>query len=261
MKIAVLTIPSQRHRVWALMGHLSTLGFPVRSDRFTIYNGFSYEGYPTRESALIDMIADGHTKYAKYLESADDTLRNLDSHLDMCEWGMLNIMRKVIETNSFTMVMENDAYFRNVPVTDPIDSFPFFVQKFYDLRDAVGYENINVAMFTVIRPNLDYRQSQMTNYEEIDEFWVKGARGPGQTCNIYTPHGAEYILNEKSPYPNIEAYLFFGDTPNDDYVEIPGVYSTKAGMINMHFFSNFDSPHTIDADTDHYTAKFQGEQL
>lgn len=207
------------------------------------------------------MVADGHTKYADYLESENEVLLNLDSHLDMCEWGMLNIMRKIVETNTFTMVMENDAYFRNVPVQDPIDSFPFFVEKFYDLRDAVGYKNINVAMFTVIRPDLDYRLSQMTNYEDIDGFWVKGARGPGQTCNIYTPHGAEYILNQKSPYPNIEAYLFFGDTPNDDYVEIPGVYSTKEGMINLHFFSNFDSPHVTDSDANHYIDKFKGEQL
>ena len=261
MKVAVLTIPAQQHRVWALMGHFDTLGFPVTiSSRMAIYNGFDYKDYPVRKDALEAMVANGHTKYAEYLDGAHDNLINLDSHGDMCEWGLLNIMRKVIEDNHFTLVVENDAYFRYLPVAEVRESFAYIVEQWYSLVKQVGYENINVAMFTVIRPSLEESKERAT-LEDIDDFWVKGACGPGQTANIYTPHGAKMLLEDKPPYPNIETYLYWGDTGEGVYGDIPGVYSTRNGIIDLHFFSNFDSPHTVMKEPEYYFNLYRGVQL
>ena len=260
MKVAVLTIPAQQHRIWALMGHLDTLGFPVRmSPRISIYNGFDFKDYETRYIALQAMVKDGHIKYQSYLQGANEILLNLDSHGDMCEWGLLNILRKLVENNESALVIENDAFFRNLPVSKIEDSFEFLASQWRGLIDNVGYENINVAMFTVVRPDLD-ELKEKANLEDIDDFWVKGACGAGQTANIYTPHGAKMILEDKPCYPNIEAWLYYGDTQESDYGNIEGVYSSRDGIISLHFFSNFDSPHT-GLDPNEAWQYYQGENL
>ena len=243
MNVAILSIPAQEHRIWALMGHYTTLGFPViHSGRIIVYQGFDYTDYPTRRDALEAMVADGHEKYRPYLETNISDI-TLDSHADMCEWGLLNIMRKVIETDTPTLVLENDAYFPKIPTADVRDSFGFLVDKWWELASQVGQENINVAMLTVIRPDLDKLKTNAA-LEDVDDFWTKGACGPGQTANIYTPQGARFILEKKPPYPNIEAWIYYGDTEETAYGNIPNIYSTREGLTSLHFFSNFDSPHT-----------------
>lgn len=260
MKTAILTIPSQEHRLWALFGHLQTLGFPVRrpQNRFFIYNGFNYYEYLTRWDIIQDMIADGHTKYGSLLSGYLRT--HPDSHYEAAEWGMLNIMRKIIEKDSSMLVVENDVFFRNLPVSDVSDSYDFLDKQWDNLVETVGYENIYVAQFTVDRPNLDEFKSN-TDIERIDDFWVRGSCAPGQTANIYTPHGAKYILEEKCPDPIIERALYSGfDDLKGNILPIPNVFSSYQGIVNLHLFSNFDSPH-VHKSSSFYFDLFKGEQL
>ena len=230
MKVAVLTIPSQQHRIWALFGHLQTIGFAVfrRMHLFDIYNGFDYKDYETVADVFKAMVADGHTKYEGYEDHPIEWLHN-DVHYLVPEWGMLNILRKVAEGDEPVLVIENDAYFRDISYTE-ID------QRWSDLENSVGFNNINVAMFTVIRPDLEERKANAP-LQDIDGFWAKGACGPGQTANIYTPHGAEWIVKNKKPLPIIESFLY------ESQVDTPNVYSTWRGIIDLHLFCNFDSPH------------------
>ena len=254
LDIGVLTIPSQQHRIWALCGHLLTLGFPIANQsRFQIYNGYDYIDYPNRKTAIKDMIADGHVKYQYYLENTYESNLALDSHMDMCEWGLLNFMRIIIENDRPMLLMENDAYFIDF-------NFGDLSKRWWDLVDKVGYENINIAMFTVIRPD---NEELLENKKAIpiDDFWVQGAAGPGQTANIYTPAGAKLIL-DKACYPNIEAWTYWGDT--DKIIapdEIPGLYSSKRGIINLHFFSNFDSPHTVNRPSEFWFDFYKGKSF
>ena len=259
MRTAILTIPDQQHRIWALMGHLYTLGFPVRhpENHIGIYNGFNYRDYKTGRSVVEAMIEDGHVKYKEAINF--NHLDGDDSHYEVCEWGLLNIMREIIKMREPVLVLENDAFFRNLPVSDIEDAYDFINQLWKNLVDKVGYEHINVAMFTVIRPDLDELKSNKA-LEPIDDFWVKGACGPGQTANIYTPHGAEYILNKKPPYPNIESFLYYGSDKASGSQHMPNIYSSKRGIISLHFINNFDSPH-VKRDAEQVFKFYSGVQL
>ena len=230
MKVAILTIPAQRHRLFGLFGHFQTIGFPVFASMhlFDIYNGFDCNDYETVADVYRAMIADGHTKYKGYEDHPIEWLSN-DVHYLVPEWGMLNILRKVASGDEPVLVIENDAYFIDITYAE-------IEKRWSDLENAVGFDSINVAMFTVIRPGLDERIANAP-LEDIDGFWAKGACGPGQTANIYTPQGADWIVKNKKPLPIIESFLY------ESQADTPNVYSTWRGIIDLHLFCNFDSPH------------------
>ena len=265
MRTAILTIPAQEHRVWALLGHLHALGFPVRNPegKIEIYNGFDYRDYPTRGDAVDAMVADGHEKYEPL---QNDNLRDhTDSHYYICDWGQLNIMRKIVESNEPTLVLENDAWFRHLPVTNPFDFYPFLKEKWRSLLRKVGGRNINMAMLSVDYSGRSDKTKELIEkgvdkLEKVDDFWARGARGMNQTAMIWTPLGAKYMLEEKPAHPNFESFVFRGSDKSSGNIHMPNIYSTYNPIISLHFFSNFDSPHTS-TDKDRMFNHFKGTQL
>ncbi len=249
MKVAILTIPKHRRRVWALFGHLQTIGFPVveNPEAFKVYNGYDASPYPTRRDGFKALVAHGHEKYQWHLENLpEEQLEGTRSLTMLVTLGMLNILRTVAAGDEPVLVLENDAYLIDLSYAD-------LVEHWNDLLTRVGYQNINVAMLTVIRPNLEQLKAD-AELVDVDDFWVKGACGPGQTGNIYTPHGAAYILEKHSVCYNIERMLY------EEIADLEGIYSTEQGILDLDFFSNFDSTHT-DLDKGFWIKLLDGEQL
>ena len=254
MKVYVLTMRTHEHRMWAWLGHFQTIGFPLIKKRrlLKVFRGYDHHDYANRYEAVKAMAADGHQKYQDWLDRSDpEMMKQVRSFSDCCQWGMLNILRKVASSDEPILVCENDAFFRGV-------TYDGIVQNWGSLVNQVGIENINVAMFTMMYKTKSYRKD-MANLEIVDDFWYKGTPQTGQTANIYTPHGAQFILDNKPCYPNIERYLYYGDEKDEQYGNVSGVYSTRQEIIDPHFFANFDSFRPKYRDSDHWSELVKGE--
>lgn len=252
MQTAILTIPSQDHRMWALLGHLQTIGFPVVKKRHLIkvYRGYSYTDYPNRYEAQKAMIADGHTKYQAVMDRKGEGLKKIRSFSDCCQWSYLNMLRQVVKLDVPTLVLENDAFFVDV-------TYEELDRQWESLVSQIGFENINLAICSIgyaKKPEL----RQNAKFEDVDGFWVKGAVGYSQTAHIFTPHGAQWFLDNLPCYPHIELFVYHG-RGYEGYVQVEGVYSTRRDIIDPHFFCNFDSFRTQYHNPDHWTKLVKGE--
>ena len=247
LPVYVLSIPRHENRIWALFGHLQTIGFPIvdNPNLVKVYNGYDTQDYVNRLDILQETARQGYQRHQEYLDSMNpEKLREVESFTDCVNLGMLNILRKVETGNKPVLVIEDDAYFVGVDYEE-------LMRRWRQLELCVGCNNINVAMLSVKRPDFDELKSNV-RLQSVGDFWWAGVCVPGQTANIYTPHGAARIL-KKPVYPNIERWLY------DEQLE--GVYSTKRELVDLHFFSNFDSPHAHARDTDFWNTVMQGEQL
>ena len=229
--IDILTIENQEHRIHSLLGHIATIGFPVNigiieTGHYRIINGKSYLDYDTPESLEKDILKDGYTQY----EGGRDSKIFRDYHYICCEWSMLNCLKIIADSDKPSLLLENDAFFFGIDYEE-------LALQWVNLIEKVGHWNLNVAQLTVDRIEDDL-SGLMMERPKLTDFWAVGSRGQGQTANIYTPHGAQYILDTKPKYPNIEGWLF----ENQD--EIEGLYSTNEPCISLNFYSNYDSPHT-----------------
>lgn len=241
MNIAVLTIPRELHRIYTLIGHLATKKFPIKdAQRFRIYNGWDIEDFGGQKEIVSAMVNDGHKKWEPildYLEGGEPPDEKICGHIHgvIVEWGMMNILRDVVNREHTTLVLENDAFFR-----DGMD-YPTILQKWAELECQVGHESIRVAMLMFYNTRHEHDQYN-EGRPHIDEFWVKGSVSGGQIANIYTPHGARYMLKEKPPIPTIEHYLAANP-------ELEGVYSASINQVLYHDFpTNFDSYFSDDYD-------------
>jgi len=276
LHFAILTIPSQSHRLWGLFSHLQTIGFPVldvpHSGRWSIYQGYDYRDYlrdyvpesdidqgkrghdVVANAILSEMVKDGHMQYEPYLGKAYRFNNSVFYVLIL--WGYQNIMRKVAKSDVPVLVMENDAFFIDY-------SYDALCSDWADLVDTVGYENINVAMFL---PDYDLEKymSKKQDLSVVNDFWMKGACCHGQIANIYTPHGAQMVL-EKPAFPIVETWLYASDglgkrREKKNYISPPGVYSSSRGIMDLDAFYNCDSPH-VRRDFGQWQLFFEGASL
>ena len=239
MNVAILTIPAQRHRLFALSGHLKTIGFPVwDTEHIRIYNGADVNDFSSRRDVAEAMWNDDFARWGDLVASDDHSLNDPDYHNVCVEWGLLNILRKVLETGEDTLILENDAFFKNGVRYDDI------VQHWEDLKALVPYDDIHIAMLMHYETLYNYDDAgnattQVPSHEgeRINDFWQTGARSGGQVANIFTPQGAHSILSEKPALPTLEWYLAENPT-------LTGVYSSIENQLDwQNAFFDFDSPH------------------
>ena len=240
MNIYVLSIPAHILRVAATLGHLATLGFPINylieKDQLKIFNGFDYRG--DFEAFSKQMTDDGFEAYGNIFredryktapmspEEMDKDER-LHRHLRAVDFGFAQILKRVAEGNSPTLLIVSDIFF------DPKKFNKHILdERWSDLKAKVGYENINVAM-------LAFNRYPRNSVAPINDFWAEGSTSGGDQANIWTPHGAQYFLDLETD-AHIETYL--GNHP-----EMPGLYTTTEGLLAHAWHSH------IDARTSEYT--------
>ena len=255
MNIAILTIPAQSHRLFATLGHLRTLGFPVEDEsRLKIYNGYDVSNYISRREVAEAMSSDGYATWQELVNNYPDVLEHPDYHNCIVEWSMLKILREVEKSGEDTLVLENDVWFKK-----GID-YRLLQDRWDNLKAAVPYESIGCAMLMFYEELYGYRDDgaavgvePVQEGEQIDDFWVKGARSGGQVANIYTPHGAEW-MQAKPAFPTIEMYV--KDNPN-----MFGLFSARENCVDwQNYYFDYDSPHDP-RDADAYSQRFEGINL
>lgn len=240
MNIYVLSIPAHILRVAATLGHLATLGFPINylieKDQLKIFNGFDYRG--DFEAFCQQMTDDGFEAYGNSFETDKCSTEpmtpeemtegeRLHRHLRAVDFGFAQILRRVAESDSPTLLIVSDVFFDSKKFNKHI-----LDERWSDLKAEVGYENVNVAM---LASNKHPRNSVIP----IDNFWAEGSLSGGDQANIWTPHGAQYFLDLEID-AHIETYL--GDHP-----DMPGLYTTTEGLLAHAWHSH------IDARTSEYT--------
>ena len=238
MRIKILTIPRQEHRVWALLGHLQTVGFPVRKrDKVSVYRGFDYRDYDSDEHFYKAVLLRSGIKE----ELFPVVYRSMKSL--MIECGIYLILKEVVKEGEPCIFLENDAYFEKVwkPDMDYSRVYDALLDEWETLKQAVGYKNIKmVQLFCKPLLNMDIgilmRRDEKPIFRErepVTDFFVKGVRGSGQVGMIFTPHGAEWVLENKPLMPHMEVYI-------NENPDIDGLYGVKDSVITHEFYSNFD---------------------
>ena len=219
---SILTVPKHHHRVWALLGHLATIGFPVKDfEMLNVYNGYDIDDYTDCNDVRCAMKNNGY----KVIDVECYHKTNLCKHAWVVYWGLLSILRKVVDSGKATLILEDDAFFKTGFFYDLIS------EKWDNLCSSVGFESIRLAML------FWYDDDEAVERESLDDYWVKGSRSGGQIATIYTPSGADYLLNSDRRYP-IEVQMR-DDSVNGTIVE--GVYSARENQCIIETFCNFDS--------------------
>ncbi|MCY3739926.1 MAG: hypothetical protein OXH00_02790 [Candidatus Poribacteria bacterium] len=177
-------------RAHSTVGHLESVGFKVcrliREDRIRIYKGADYRD--DLHAYFKEMRNEG------FGDHYENFLRNenlLIKHIAAFNFGYAKILKHVSESEHPTLVISSDVYIGR--------SYRTLAKRWNMLVDAVGLENINVAM-------LYHKNNGNQPTEDINDIWVRGSLGNGDTANIWTPHGAKHYLNLKSDR-HIETFL------------------------------------------------------
>ena len=226
MNVKILTIPKQEHRVWALLGHLQTVGFPVRKrDKVSVYRGFDYRDYDSNKHFCEEVLHRLGVK--EELFPRRKRWNDLHSIALAMECGIYLILKEVVKEGEPCIFLENDAYFKKVwkPDMDYSRVYDALLDEWETLKQAVGYKNIKmVQLFYYIA----------REREPVTDFFVKGVHSAGQVGMIFTPHGAEWVLENKPLMPQIELYMDF-------HSNMGGLYGVKDSVITHEFYSNFDA--------------------
>ena len=233
MNLAILSIPRHTLRVAATLGHLATLGFRINylieKDQLKIFNGFDYRG--NFEAFSRQMLADGFPVYANIFKDKYKTApmpldemeheERLHRHIVVVIFGLVQILKRIAEGDSPTLLIESDIFFNPKKF-----NWHILNERWSSLKAEVGYQNINVAM-------LSFNKRPRNFVAPIDDFWARGALAGGNKTNIWTPHGAEYFLNLGIP-----AYTetYFADNP-----EMPGLYTTTEELLAHAWHSHIDA--------------------
>ena len=208
-----------------VLGGLYHAGFPVEDPRlYETHNGHDYNDYSSRREVVEQMAIAGYVKWSEYYDFDCPSLDHPDFHNIVVEWGMLEIMRKIVDSGVDTLVLENDAFFKNI-------DYETIVGCWMDLVRIVPYDEIHIAMLM----HYPAHNQPLLEGERVNVFWQRGSRQPGQVANIYTPQGAKWILEEKPAFPTIEQYLY-------DFPDTPGLFSSYDNYVQFNTPFSFDSP-------------------
>ena len=240
MNIYILSIPAHILRVAVTLGHLATLGFPINylmeKHQLKIFNGFDYRG--NFDAFCQQMTDDGFEAYGNSFQKdryktapmSSDEMQDgerLHRHLRAVDFGFAQILKRIAEGESPTLLIVSDIFFDSEKFNESI-----LEKRWSDLKAKVGYKNINVAM-------LAFNKHPRNSVTPIDNFWAEGSLSGGDQANIWTPHGARYFL-DLGISAHIETYLA-------QHPEMPGLYTTTKGLLEHAWHSH------IDARTSEYT--------
>ena len=228
LNFAILSIPKHLYRVCIMLGHFSTRGFPIlemiRRKRLTIYNGFDYrQNFGEICQAMSDDGFQIGTDMLRYYEGG----KRYDAyplHARVVHFNMLKILRAVANGNRPTLILESDVFWRSL-------DYQGLLARWDELIGLVGYENINVAMFFSYENNKDQDEIVV----DLSEFWGRKSRNSGQVANIWTPHGAQYYLDQDDR-TSVEVYL------REKGETMPGLFTTLRNEVDFTFGAEIDSP-------------------
>ena len=219
MNYAIISIPKQLNRTCIMLGCLEQSGFPIvnllHQKRIKIYNGYNYRD--DMEEMREQMVADGFN-VSPYLPMEMKPI-----HARTLHYNYLKVLRIATEKDRPTLIMENDAKFRNL-------TYETLNEKWDQLVDDVGYKNINIAMLF----SYENEQDQDDKVTPVNDFWGRGSRNSGQVANIWTPHGAEYYL-ENHLNGHVEYTLLC-------HPDMPGLYTTLENQIDFTIGATIDAP-------------------
>jgi len=246
------------------------MGAP-HSKRWSIYQGYDWRDYidpesvvlnenfhypylyaPSLEPILKEMTADGHTEYEQFLmgiPSNDERLHVTRTRSEFSPsslvilWGTLNMIRTVVESNAPTLVMQNDMMLVGY-------SYENLCSDWENLVDIEGYENINAVVLTHRHPEKSIENElalRPLSISVINDIWLKGSVFRGDMGVIYTPHGAQMVLDKK-PFPQLEHWLYGvgytlqgGEKTKLSRGEPPGIYSSRQGIMTRDAYFSVDS--------------------
>ena len=238
MNFAIVSIPAHILRVCIMLGHFETVGFPVtdlaRNGRLTIYNGFDYRD--GLENHYDNMIKSGF----KVTSTLPTKLKQV--HARTVHYNMLKILKIISVSNRPTLMLESDVIWRHL-------NYESLLDRWNDLKKAVGYKNINVAMLFSYENDADKED----NLTPIDEFWGRGSRNAGQVANIWTPHGAQFYLEN-----HLDHHIEYTLKSNP---QMEGLYSSLENQVDFTFGACIDAPRRPAHLTQILNTLLEGEKL
>ena len=145
------------------------------------------------------------------------------NHIAAFNFGYLGILKHIIESDEPTLVISCDILFKL--------NHSQLQFQFNNLINKVGYKNIDVAM-------LYHKAYDYCKYRPLDDFWSRGAKGGGDTANIWTPHGAQRYI-DNFPYDHIEVWI--GKVDMKDF----NIYCSNDIHVGWGWANHYDSGYVI----------------
>ena len=169
--IKVLTIPKHRVRNFLMVGHLETIGVPIHKMLGLELRFF--EGYDYREEnkKKIRHIEEWHLE-----RGIQNRFSSSFSACSAIEWGMHRILEKISNESEASLVLECDARLQC--------SWGKLNEEWESLCSLEGYARIkSLQLWHNIKKG-----------KRINEIFQRGG-GTGQMGTIWTPHGAQFVLD------------------------------------------------------------------
>ena len=162
--IKVLTIPRHQARNWTLVAHLEDIGYPVRS-----------------------LLQDGTLAFYNGIDFMENPALNKGACIKM---GFHRLFEIIAEQDNPVLLIESDCRFAQYQ--GEILSCSVLKEKWNNLVEMEDYDNIHAAMLWFANRSVITFELPC---EPLDDFWGSGVKNAGQIANIWTPHGAKWVLD------------------------------------------------------------------
>lgn len=175
-QIFMLTLKRQMYRRCELIGSLSALDYQV--EKLSIFNGNDLDSYGP-SGFIEDAVRDGFEIFRKI---HPDT--GMAMYHGIILWNHLTMLRRIANGDAVVLVLEDDMF--------PRLRYRTLLQKLAELSGLVSTPP-EVVMLGYGPPVGG--KIEATLVEGTDGFWARGALGPCQSANLYTPLGAKRVLD------------------------------------------------------------------
>ena len=183
-KIFSLNLKRQEYRRFVQLGNLETLDYPVET-QLEFIPGIDYHTY--NDDTWMEAAADDGFPQFRALAAIGPPRSEYEGCIT---WGQMRIMRRIVEEQVTALVLEDDMLLQL--------RYPYLCEKLTRL-----YENAPVAPEIIM---LHYAHWEAPTRREVvpgtDGFWVQGSRNSGNHANIYTPVGAQRVLDHCESHPD-----------------------------------------------------------
>lgn len=195
-KVYVLNLPHRTDRKFYMLGHLQTIGVPT--DRIHFFPAKYHGDFESAEAILEEAKADGFPEFES--DRYRDFCKKEDGKFAIaCNWGMACIWRNIIEDNTTSICMIDDAFLTiNFEyLAQVIDCLWNRYSPFYFLQ--LGWWVSSSTDRWMMEFGLKHRP--YAEEDIVNGFIAKGTGGFGNIATVATPEGAEILLNNlKDPF-------------------------------------------------------------
>ena len=196
-KIACINLKRRPLRLAAWIGAFD-------SQQVTLAEMFRFEGKDSKDyeykDLIKDVIKDGFPIFEIYLTEAknDKEWLYLAAH-----WSYLRALRWIAKQKETVLLMEDDW---------------ILIKNFYSLLKI--YQEIPSADIVQLTWNTD--ETLANPVKQVSPHWCQGSKSKGTSANIYTPKGAQMLLNDCSDdyESTIEDFI------KKQYINHPNVFSS-----------------------------------